>query len=172
MEKLTVNELLKKLEDCKQQALDLSLDEDLSVAVMNLISLEEHFFFTGAKTGKPSYYDLLDQTRAMRKELLAKLVKNPEGEVWCISKHLLAATMRLLEVGTKYMGQNKKTEAAELFAKAYTLYSLFWALNLNMIDVSDVKQIDETQLKKNDTKKSVLDRIGDLVKKVINCCIE
>mgnify|MGYP001564761270 FL=1 len=29
---------------------DLSLEEDLSIAVMNLISLEEHFFFTSQKT--------------------------------------------------------------------------------------------------------------------------
>jgi hypothetical protein len=30
----------------KQEKMDLSSDQDLSIAIMNLISLEEHFFFT------------------------------------------------------------------------------------------------------------------------------
>jgi hypothetical protein len=39
----------------------------------------------------------------MRKELLAKIIKEYEGENWCISKHLLASSMRLMEVGTKML---------------------------------------------------------------------
>ena len=35
---------VKKME--KGEKLDLSSDEDLSVGIMNLISMEEHFFFT------------------------------------------------------------------------------------------------------------------------------
>lgn len=31
---------------------DLSSDQDLSIAIMNLISIEEHLVFSGAKTGK------------------------------------------------------------------------------------------------------------------------
>jgi hypothetical protein len=58
--------------------LDLASDEDLSVAIMNLISIEEHFFFSGAKTGNDKYFDLLNQARQIRKELLAKLVKDIE----------------------------------------------------------------------------------------------
>jgi hypothetical protein len=52
----------------------------------------------------------LNQTRQIRKELLAKLVKDvePGSELWCISKHLLAASMRLIEVGTKYYQEGKK----------------------------------------------------------------
>ena len=74
-----IEKLLKKVEESKQGKLDLSSDEDLSIAIMNLLSIEEHFFFTGAKTGKPEYYDLLNQAREMRKELLKKIVKYYEG---------------------------------------------------------------------------------------------
>ena len=53
------DEFVKKIESLKKDhKLDLSSGEDLSIAVMNLVSLEEHFFFTGAKTGKDNYYDL------------------------------------------------------------------------------------------------------------------
>jgi hypothetical protein len=45
-----VDEFIQKvLESKKKERFDLSADEDLSLALMNLISLEEHFFFSGAK---------------------------------------------------------------------------------------------------------------------------
>ena len=75
---------------------------------MNLVSIEEHFFFTGAKLGKTEYYDMIKDVCEMRKELLKKIIKEYEGEVWCISKHLLAASYRLMEVGTKQLGMDRK----------------------------------------------------------------
>jgi len=168
-----INELLKKVEATKKSGLDLSSDEDLSIAIMNLVSIEEHFFFTGAKTGKPEYYDLLNQTREIRKDLLKRIVKDYEGEVWCISKHLLAASMRLMEVGTKQLGQGKKQEAEDLFTKSYNLYSLFWGLNLKLLNVSDVRKIDDNQLNIHDKQKTgFLGKLGELVRKAIDCCIE
>jgi len=168
-----IQELLKKVAESKKGKLDLSSDEDLSIAIMNLISIEEHFFFTGAKTGKSEYYDLLNKTREMRKELLKKIIKEYEGEVWCISKHLLAASMRLMEVGTKYLGQGNEKDAKDLFSKAYDLYSLFWGLNLKLLNVADIKKIDDNQLNVHDKKKEgFLGKIGEIVKKIIDCCIE
>lgn len=194
---LNLNELVEKIDKMKKDnALDLSSDQDLSIAIMNLVSIEEHFFFTGAKIGNPKYYDLLSEVREMRKSLLKRIIKEYEGEVWCISKHLLAASYRLMEVGTKAQGQGKKEDAAEMFQKAYDLYSLFWGLNMKLIDLGDVKKIDNDALNNEDTsnnrdkpdkfeekeKKSDGDnnphsntlagKLGALVKKVINCCIE
>lgn len=168
-----IDKLLKKVSESKQGKLDLSSDEDLSIAIMNLISIEEHFFFTGEKTGKSEYFDLLNKAREIRKELLKKIIKEYEGEVWCISKHLLAASMRLMEVGTKYLGQGQREEAKDLFSKAYDLYSLFWGLNLKLLNVSDVKKIDQNQLDVHDKeKKGFFGKLGEIVKKAINCCIE
>jgi hypothetical protein len=168
---LSLNEMIDKVDKMKKDhALDLSSDQDLSIAIMNLVSIEEHFFFTGAKTGKSEYYDLLNEVREMRKSLLKKIIKEYEGEVWCISKHLLAASYRLMEVGTKAQGNNKKEEAQEMFQKAYDLYSLFWGLNMKLINVGEIKKIDDDAL--NTKKKGLTGRLGALVKKVIDCCIE
>jgi len=157
----------------KDNKLDLSSDQDLSIAVMNLVSIEEHFFFSGAKTGNTDYYDLIKDVREMRKELMQKLIKEYEGEVWCISKHLLAASMRLMEVGTKEMGRGRKEDAYALFSKAYNLYSLFWGLNMKLINTGDIKKIDDGALNKQDKeKKGFMGKLGDLVKKAINCCLE
>ena len=157
----------------KQEKMDLSSDQDLSIAIMNLVGIEEHFFFTGAKTGKNEYYDLIDEVREMRKELLKQIIKEYEGEVWCISKHLLAASYRLMEVGTKQLSRGQKEEDYALFDKAYKLYSLFWGLNMKLIGTGDIKKIDEEAIDRHDEeKKGFAGKLGDLVKKVINCCIE
>ena len=109
-------EFVAKIDSLKEKSgVDLSITEDLSLAVMNLISLEEHFFFTGVKTGKENYFDTSLKVRDLRKELLAKLMPNHEGETWCISKHLLATTMRLMEVGNKLRSDDKNSEAVDMF---------------------------------------------------------
>lgn len=171
---LTLEQLIEKVDQLKKKdKMDLSSDQDLSVALMNLISIEEHFFFTGVKTGKDSYYQLLNEVRGIRKELLKKIIKDYEGEVWCISKHLLAASMRLMEVGTKQLTLGNKDEAKDLFEKAYSLYCLFWAVNMKVIDASEVKQIDDQALNKHDVAKSgFFGKLGDLIKRAIDCCIE
>ena len=157
----------------KQDKMDLSSDQDLTIAIMNLVGIEEHFFFSGAKTGKTEYYDLIKDVREMRKDLLKRVIKEYEGEVWCISKHLLAASYRLMEVGTKQLGMDKKEDAYDLFNKAYNLYSLFWGLNMKLLNIGDVKKIDDGAVnKKDEEKKGFMGKLGALVKKAIDCCIE
>lgn len=191
MKKMSLEEMVQKVDESKKvNPLDLSSDQDLSIALMNLVSLEEHFFFSGAKTKKPGFYDLINVVRNMRKELMERIVdKNASqgAEVWCISKHLLAASMRLYEVGTKALGAGNKKDAYKMFERAYELYSLFWGLNMKMIDLSGVQQMEpdfyksalgKDAKKEKDVKKqmveskSVVHKLGDWVKNAVNCCIE
>ncbi len=156
--------LLEKVEQMKKSgSVDLSTEEDLSLAIMNLVSLEEHFFFTGVKTKKPEYFDFLTQVRNTRKELLAKMMDKNEGETWCISKHLLATTMRLIEVGTKLNSDGKKTEAVEMFDRAYKMYSMFWFLRLKLVDPSGFKKIAASEKPWS---------FEDIVDKLVDCCDE
>jgi len=153
---------MEKIDSLKDKAgVDLSITEDLSLAVMNLISLEEHFFFTGVKTKEDKYFDTSLEIREVRKDLLAELMPNNEGETWCISKHLLATTMRLIEVGNKLNSENRKDKAKEMFEKAYKVYSIFWALKLKLITGEKIQQTA-----KNSSK------LEDLVAKLANCCDE
>jgi hypothetical protein len=78
-----------------------------------------------------------------------------------------------MEVGTKQLGMDKKEEAYDLFDKAYKLYSLFWGLNMKLLNVGDIKKIDDGALNKNDKKKKgFMGKLGELVRRAINCCIE
>jgi len=74
-------ELAKKINEMKDNTLDLASGEDLSIGIMNLISLEEHFFFSYGKTKDQKFLDMLNDVRKMRAELLKEIVKDPEGEV-------------------------------------------------------------------------------------------
>lgn len=175
MEEEKINELLKKVENFKTaDKIDLSSKEDLAIAVMNLVAIEEHLFFTYGKTNKEKYLELLNEVRQMRKKYLAEIVKNPEGEIWCISKHLLSSTMRLMEVGTKMLNDDKKDEAKDLFEKALTLWNIFWGLNLNLLDVKDVAlNDDEKEIKLEKNKKvSVFETLNKIIKKILDCCKE
>jgi len=179
------SQIINKIQELKKgkNPLDLSSKEDLAIGVMNLISLEEHFFFTYNKTNDGKYLELLNQIRSMRKDLLKEIVKNPKGEIWCVSKHLLAASMRLMEVGTKKMSDGDRSKAEELFKKSYTLWNIFWGLNLGLIKVKDIDAKDddykeESSIKLTDDKIekkkkiSVLGKLGDIIQEVLDCCKE
>ena len=176
----SVQEFVEKLDAAKKvNPKDLSSDQDLTIGIMNLISIEEHLMFSGAKTGKHEYYDLINQVREMRKNAMLKIIPSYEGEVWCISKHLLAASMRVFEVGTKALAAGDKETAYSLFDQSYELYCMFWGLNMGMLSGETLKS--KTTAK--ETKKEVaaetpapksggVGKLKDWVKKAVNCCIE
>ena len=65
----SIREFVEKIDNMKKaNPKDLSSDQDLSIAVMNLISIEEHLVFSGAKTGKTSFYDLIEEILCEREE--------------------------------------------------------------------------------------------------------
>ena len=186
-----VKEFVERMDNMKKKnPKDLSSDQDLTIAIMNLISIEEHLIFSGAKTEKTSFYDMVQEIRELRKNLMLKVIPAYEGEVWCISKHLLASSMRLMEVGTKQQSMGNTKEAYQLFSQAYDLYCMFWGLNMNLIDTKDVKWIEDDAKKvaevqekisvvdsKQDKKEEpapvgFMGKMKSVIKKAVDCCIE
>ena len=150
-----VKSLLEKVEEVtKQKELDLSSGEDLSIGIMNLISIEEHLFYTYNKTRDVKYIDLLNEIRKMRTDLMREIIKN------------------------------NKDKAEGLFQKSYQLYSLFWGLNLGVVSTKDVTRntkeqetiefIDEKSPPAGGEKgsSSVFSKLGALVQKAVDCCKE
>ncbi len=188
----SVKEFVERIDASKKvNPKDLSSDQDLTIAIMNLISIEEHLVFSGAKTGKTAFYDLIEEIRETRKRLMQKIIPSYEGEVWCISKHLLATSMRLMEVGTKQQSLGNKEEAYNLFNKAYDMYCLFWGLNMDMLSLKDTKWMEDDieEVKKIADKvsasvvikeelqampepKGALSKMKAFVRKAVDCCIE
>ncbi len=197
---------MKKYQDWQQElqqfrlnAADLSKEADLSIGLMNLISLEEHLAFSSAKTKSEKYLELLRACRAIRKEIQRKLVKNPSAEEWCVSKHLLAASMRLFETGTKELDLGNPAAAEQLFGFAFELYSLFFVINLKPVEAgkspADVSFVESTAASDSDSEihpdssKTSLEsmiaptektedtrdfrkRVSELITQIVNCCKE
>lgn len=160
-----VKEWVSKVGEIRKGGVDLSRDEDLSIALMNLISLEEHFYFTAIKTDNQKYLKMLNSVRDLRKDLMKRIVRDPKGEEWCISKHLLAASMRLIEVGTKELAKDNTKEANMFFTSAFGLYSLFFSINMKMIETESLEQVLEN-------KDGIMKRFSKIVMKIIDCCKE
>jgi predicted S18 family serine protease len=171
MEIKTSEELREKINELKEKVVDLSADEDLALAVMNLISMEEYLYFTAEKTGKDEYFDLLNHVREIRKKMMERLIGKPEGELWCFIKHTLSASMRLIEVGTKLQNQNKKDEAKEVFDLAYELFNIFWGIKLNVIKLDELKK-EESEYKEITEESKSGFSLKNLIEKIIDCCKE
>ena len=154
---------IKKINEIKEKSdLDISAWEDLSIALMNLVSLEEHAFFSYIKTEDKKFLEILEIVRELRKKLLALIVeKDDDSEKWCMSKHLLASSMRLFEVGNRLLHEKKEKDAKELYKDAAELYGLFWVLNAN------TKKKIKLKKESKETK-----GIFASIKKLLECCDE
>ena len=157
-------ELLKKVEQIKKEnPLDINDREDLAIGVMNLISLEEHLFFTLEKTQKPKYLSLLYDVRKIRIEAYGKLLPDPEGESWCVGKHLLAASMRLMEVGTKALKNGRQEEARRWFDLSFELFVDFWQI---------AAKKGNSQSATNPAAENRVNDLSGWINKTLNCCRE
>ena|SRR3989344_4509652 len=156
---------IKKINEIKEKdGLDISAYEDLSIALMNLVSLEEHCFFSYIKTNNEKFLQILNNVRELRKRLLALIVEKDDSEKWCMSKHFLASSMRLYEVGNRLLQEGKKEDAEKIYKDSGELYGMFWLLNEKANDkiTSNKISIKETESK----------GIFNSIKKLLECCKE
>ena len=103
-----------------------------------------------------------------------------------------------MEVGTKQQSLGHKKEAYKLFDQSYELYCLFWGLNMKLLNLEDVKWIEDSfddvkkltkeltqpvevaEEKKEEVKeevpasedKNTFSKIKAFVRKAVDCCIE
>lgn len=159
---MKVKNFIKRINELKEKTnLDISAWEDLSIGIMNIISLEEHCFFSYIKTEDDKFLKILKIVRELRKKLLALIVKkDDDSEKWCMSKHFLASSMRLFEVGNRLLNEGNEKEAKEMYEDAAELYGLFWSLNIDS--------------KKNITLEKESEKMGIFhsIKKLLECCKE
>ena len=160
---MKVDNFIRKINETKEKSsLDISAWEDLSIGLMNLVSLEEHCFFSYVRTQDDKFLKTLEAVRELRKKLLALIIKkDDDSERWCMSKHLLASSMRLFEVGNRLLHEGKEKEAKEMYKDSAELYGLFWALNVE----------SKGKIKINEDSRETKGIFAS-IKKLLECCIE
>jgi hypothetical protein len=110
----------------KVNPLDLSSDQDLTIAVMNLIAIEDM-----------ACGDVADAVGEMRAALLGRIV--PVEKNMDLSVGLLGTAMRLIESGNRAADLGDMETAYRVYDEAYSAYSLFWGLNMGFVSADDIK---------------------------------
>jgi hypothetical protein len=94
---------------------DVPIRKEILVAVANLINAEEHLVYSLPKAPDRHVEDLkqlVTHIRSVRSTLMRAVGYGREGgELWCATKHILAASYRVLEVAEK---ASKAAGASEL----------------------------------------------------------
>lgn len=111
---------------------DVGLIQDLLFAVKNLVAAENHCRESFVITNEEIFRKLEDKIRRRRSVLMDLFVKKNFGHVWCISKHLCAASMGLEEVGSRFNQTNQVKEAS-------ILYSLMAETELDIMEINDIE---------------------------------
>ena len=91
---MKVENFVKTVQNVKEKnKLDLSAWEDLSIGLMNLVSLEEHAFFSYIKTQDKKFLEIWEIVRELRKKLLVLIVKNDKDDEIDVSLRLVKLTI-------------------------------------------------------------------------------
>ena len=129
MAKIKDSGLLKQVADAdmakKVNPLDLSSDQDLTIALMNLIHISDFYALDG---------DMGKILNEMTDDLMSRIV-DKDGKKWDASRHLLAESMKLIADGNKAMDSGQKVAAYKFYDNAYEKYSLFWGINMGIVDL-------------------------------------
>ena len=109
----------------KVNPLDLSSDQDLTIAIMNLIAIED---MCGGK--------LSDMVCAMRQNLMRRVVNKADD--MDVTVALLGGAMHRMGAGNRAMDCGDTALAYRMYDDAYGLYSLFWGVVMGMVSGADI----------------------------------
>ena len=110
----------------KTNSLDLSSDQDLTIGLMNLLFIEDYI-------SNPES-NLSQMIAGVREKLMNRIVKKSDKNRQILEK-LLLESMQLIDAGDKQSG----VSAYQKYDDAYEKYSLFWGINMGLIDKKDIK---------------------------------
>lgn len=85
---------------------DINSLEDRLWAIANTVSIEEHAISSYLRTNDVMFLNIAKEFREIRKSqmeyILGKEITEHPAEIWCMTKHALAAAMRYSEVASRY----------------------------------------------------------------------
>ena len=120
----------------KANKLDLSSDQDLTIALMNLISIERYI----ENDAEHDFSQLKSMVNDLRVALMGKIVKKSDKnfDVLC---DLLGRSAMLMNDGFVALEKQNDARAYELFDAAFGVYSMFWGVCMGLADATDVENI-------------------------------
>lgn len=105
---------------------DLSSDQDLTIALMNMIAVEE--LCPNNTIG--------NMVADLRTKMMQHVVRNNRFMV--ASHELLAKSMQMMTDGINALKNGNTKQAYGLFDKSYEFYVMFWGINMELISTDDI----------------------------------
>lgn len=106
---------------------DVGFVEDAITTLLNLVHIEVHSINSYFQNGDDEWLEIADEARKDRTDLLDKLVKDENSQVWCFSKHCLISILGYIELGNRQMPNKKK--AKKYYDKAGKWLGIFMEKN-------------------------------------------
>ena len=129
MKSATVKRLVQSADNAKKaNPLDLSSDQDLTIALMNLIHIEN------ISAGFPELKSMVGNIRTH----LMRGILDTDDLRWKMSVDLLGKSMRLMDDGMRALSDGRRITAYEMFDSCYGLYSIFWGINMDLVKPAEV----------------------------------
>ena len=127
MKRTVLRQQIEKADNAKKtNVLDLSSDQDLTIGLMNLLFIEDYI-------SNPES-NLSQMIAGVREKLMNRIVKKSDKNRQILEK-LLLESMQLIDAGDKQSG----VSVYQKYDDAYEKYSLFWGINMGLIDKKDIK---------------------------------
>jgi tetratricopeptide (TPR) repeat protein len=126
-----------------------------------------------AKADELEFFDLVKAISDEIRKLEYGTITEYQNQIWEISGNLLFAFEELQNSGIERLKNGYRESALEHFQKANELYEQFVDLNQKLSAIKSPKAT-KTQKAQRKVKKSkgIVGKLGVLVQKVIDCCIE
>ena len=104
----------------KVNPLDLSADQDLTIALMNMVAIEK----------QSSSPQLVQMVQEMRTNLMRPLLNNSvyEGDVWDASENMLNSAVLHMDAGLRALESGEKETAYAAFDSAYEAWVVFMGI--------------------------------------------
>lgn len=104
---------------------DVGFIDDAIFYLQNMIAAETHALESYVSTKDEKWIDIAKKLRRNRSKRMYRLIPENQGELYCLSKHLLACSMALKELGNRYTEDDEEELAKECFKESTLYESLF-----------------------------------------------
>lgn len=108
---------------------DVGWIHDLIFGLQNLIASENHAIESFSSSKKEIWLELAEKIRKNRSKWMRIFIKKANDQRYCFSKHILASSMAMKELGNRYQTQGEKELAKECFEESADYEAMFILIN-------------------------------------------
>ena len=108
---------------------DVGFFQDAIFGIQHAISAEHHAMESYSTSKRKIWLDVAKIVRPVRSKYLDIITKKENEQGYCISKHLLAFSQALKELGSRYQEENEDKLAEDCFKESLEMEKIILIIN-------------------------------------------